>query len=292
MIHVLRYEPQGQRQRFEPREQQRGEREGQDRHIHLHFYLNLTFRASQERSSHPTTIRLTRIFAALVGATLMTIFLFLPADRVSLTWLFNIAQGSLLLGLLLAWTTAFVGGLPLLREAWNSTPRVRILLALPFVPLLILLFPVLLQVIHVGPSLGDIGSWLGSLQDTLFGGRILRLSWLLSGYFILSALMLNSAIRRAAIADQWLRHAFRLSFVVVGAMGLLLLDGLLLSFFLLLVAPITVVLSFLLGLCIAVIVAVHALFSRSSPRESTQARPKDASLSDVDSFQEPRGYRD
>ena len=40
MIHALRSEPQGQRQRFEPREQQRGEQQEQDRHIHLHFHLN------------------------------------------------------------------------------------------------------------------------------------------------------------------------------------------------------------------------------------------------------------
>jgi len=47
MTYASRYEPQGQRQRFEPRGQQRGEQQEQDRHIHLH----LTLRARQERST-------------------------------------------------------------------------------------------------------------------------------------------------------------------------------------------------------------------------------------------------
>jgi hypothetical protein len=58
MIHALRYEPRGQHQRFEPREQQRGKREEQDRHIHLHFHLNLTFRASQGRSTPSNATRI------------------------------------------------------------------------------------------------------------------------------------------------------------------------------------------------------------------------------------------
>lgn len=48
---------------------------------------------------------------------------------------------------------------------------------------------------------------------------------------------------------------------------------------------------FLPAMCAAVIVALRTLFGLFRSRESTQARPKDASPSDVDSSQEPRGYR-
>ncbi len=43
----------------------------------------------------------------------------------------------------------------------------------------------------------------------------------------------------------------------------------------------------LLGMLIALVVIVSALFSRS--RSSAETLPKDAPHSDVDSFQEPRG---
>jgi len=79
MIHALQYEPQGQRQRFEPQEQQRDERGQQDRHIHLHLHLNLTLPARQQRSMHPNAIRLTRIFAALLAATVMALGVFIFA---------------------------------------------------------------------------------------------------------------------------------------------------------------------------------------------------------------------
>ena len=47
MINALRYEPRSHRQRFETREQQRGEQQEQDWHLHLHFHLNLSFRAQK-----------------------------------------------------------------------------------------------------------------------------------------------------------------------------------------------------------------------------------------------------
>ena len=47
MIHALRYEPPGQRQRFEPREQQRSDLEQRQIHLHLslHLYLDHDARA-------------------------------------------------------------------------------------------------------------------------------------------------------------------------------------------------------------------------------------------------------
>ena len=71
MIHALHYEPQGQRQRFEPRGQQE-----QERHIHLHLHLNLTFRAHRAHASHPNAIHLRRIFAALLAVTVMPLGIF------------------------------------------------------------------------------------------------------------------------------------------------------------------------------------------------------------------------
>jgi hypothetical protein len=109
MIHMLRYEPQGQRQRFEPQEQQRGEHGEQDRHIHLHLHLNLTFRASQKRSTHPNAMQITRIFAVLVSATVAYLGLFMFALAVHdgppdpLFTLGNLAWVMLFAGLALSW---------------------------------------------------------------------------------------------------------------------------------------------------------------------------------------------
>jgi hypothetical protein len=75
MINALRYEPQGQRQRFGPREQQSGERQAQDLHIHL----NITFWARQGRSTHPSTMRIARLCAALLAATVMPFLAFIFA---------------------------------------------------------------------------------------------------------------------------------------------------------------------------------------------------------------------
>ena len=48
IIHALRYEPQGQRQRFEPHGEPRGDR--WHKHIHLHLHLHLSFPMRQVRS--------------------------------------------------------------------------------------------------------------------------------------------------------------------------------------------------------------------------------------------------
>ena len=127
MINALRYEPQGQRQRFESREQQ-----VQDTHIHLHVHLHFTFRARQERSTHPAAMRIASICAALVAATIMHLGVYLFALFVHdgplyplLTW-GHLAWAIVFAGLALAWVC---GGFPLLVSAWRaSSHRVRFLL--------------------------------------------------------------------------------------------------------------------------------------------------------------------
>ncbi len=278
MIQALRFEPFGQRQRFEPREQQSSEE--QNRHIHLHFHLHLTLRASQGRSTPHNAMRVTRIFAALVAATAM--FITIPLLRPGAspdTPLLVLAGPAMQLGLLIAWVATWLGGLPLLISAWRSTPRVRFLLAFPFLPILITIF-----LIFVG---------LGSIFDVVLPviGHPMALICLFYGYPLISTLLLTRAIRRATIRNKWLRIANWLSFVVVGGLVLMLLSTLLWSLSLLLTAP--AVLSNwrfwlpVLGMELAVIFATSTLFSWSRSRERAQEHPKDASPSDVDSFLEP-----
>ena len=70
---------------------------------------------------------------------------------------------------------------------------------------------------------------------------------------------------------------------VVSGMVLMLLGGLFLNLSFMLDSPLLL----LPAMCAAVIVAIRTLFGLSRSRENTQARPKDASLYDVDSSQEP-----
>src|SRR6266487_4594650 len=267
MTHALRYEPQGQRQHFEPREQ--------DRHLHLHFHLHLKFRAREWRFSPLSAIRLTRIFAALVGATYLALFLnFAGMDSPNPgTWaLYSIAGQIIYAVLVLTWGAAALGGLPLLVSAWLRTPRLRFLLVFAF--LLLLLIP-------LGPHFP-------------FPPQLRPIVWFFFAFILaplISTSLLVRALRQAAIADRWLRFASRFSFIVVGTIVLLLLAGFLLCLAVLQGAPMTLtspwLLPSLLGMCIAVLVAVSALLGRPRSRESTQARPKDASPSDVDSSGEP-----
>jgi hypothetical protein len=120
MIHALGYEPQDQRQGFEPREQQE-----RDRHIHLQFHLDLTFRARRERCTHPNAFRLRRIFAALLAATVMPLLILplamIPPDGPPPTALENLmllSSGvSVAVGLVLAWC-----GIGLLFWFWRTSP--------------------------------------------------------------------------------------------------------------------------------------------------------------------------
>lgn len=261
MIHALRYEPQGQR--FEPREWPHGEQ--QDKHIYLHVHVHLSFWGRQRRSSPLSAIRMTRIFAALMGASAMAFaFRWLVDDNTAPTpLLYPVAAHIMIAGLLLAWSTMALAGLPLLVSAWRSKPPVLFLLA---VPLLIGLF------------------------QPLFLGLYLP---------VLSGLGFECAMRQAAIADKWLRFASRLSFVAVGGMVLLLFGGVLWCLSLVLVAPGSpqmtypwyVLLPFLLGMGLAISVAVSALFGKSRSRMGAQTRPKDDSPADFDSPAPSSGYR-
>jgi hypothetical protein len=67
MLHAFHYEPQGQRQQFEPREAQENLKQ---RQMHLHFSLDLHLNlgARLRRASRSTIGRVTTIFAAFMGA--------------------------------------------------------------------------------------------------------------------------------------------------------------------------------------------------------------------------------
>lgn len=266
MIHALRSEGPGQR--FEPHEWQ--SREGQDKHIHLHFHVHLSFRAHQGRFSHLSVTRMMRILAALFGATLIAMWFWgVVDDTHPISWLLPITGHLILTSLCFAWGAMVLGGIPLLFSGWRSKPHVRFGLFISLILLILTFFQPLLTV-----PLPVLLSFLG----------------------------FSRAFEKGEIAGTWLRFASRLSFVAVGAMVLALLGGFLWCLSLMLVMPMmhvlgqdryswSVLLPLLLGMCLAVIVAVHALFSRPRLREGTQARPKDTSPSDFDSSQEPHGYR-
>lgn len=179
----------------------------------------------------------------------------------------NIAWISLFAGLALAWCP--VGMLFL--DIWRSKLLGRFGLFL----LLALLLSIPFFLLH--------GLWFGAIVALL--GMLHLFLLLFPLIFLLLAYVSREvrALRQAAPAHT------RLSFVVVSGMVLTLLGGLLLS------------LSSMLGfgspllfppaMCGAVIVAILIFFGLFRSRESTQARPKDASPSDLDSSQEPRGYR-
>ncbi len=292
MTHALRYEPQGQRQHFEPREQ--------DRHLHLHFHLHLKFRAREWRFSPLSAIRLTRIFAALVGATYLALFLnFAGMDSPNPgTWaLYSIAGQIIYAVLVLTWGAAALGGLPLLVSAWLRTPRLRFLLVFAFLLLLLILLSSFL-LLHLFLYFAQLASRYNLLiplgPHFPFHPQLRPIVWFFFAFILaplISTSLLVRALRQAAIADRWLRFASRFSFIVVGTIVLLLLAGFLLCLAVLQGAPMTLtspwLLPSLLGMCIAVLVAVSALLGRPRSRESTQARPKDASPSDVDSSGEP-----
>ncbi len=275
MIHALQYEPQGQRQRFEPQEQQRAERGEQDRHIHLHLHLNLTFRASQQRSTHPNAMRITRIFAALLAATVIPLGVFIFAFSIHdglpdpLLSLGNLPLVLLFADLALAWG---FGCLPLLVSAWRASPHGRFRL---FGPLVLLLSSSLFFLLAFG---------FGAIPPRLM--ELLVMPVLFPLFFVqplITALLLMWVSREAHALRQTASAHRRLSFVVVSGMVLALLGELLWYLFamvgggmlLVVVPPVTFA---------AVIVAIYTLLES---RKSTQARPKDASPSDVDSPGEP-----
>jgi hypothetical protein len=273
MIHALRYEPQGQRQRFEPREQQRGEQ--QDRHLHLHFHLHLTFRASQRRSTHSNAIWFTRIFAALLAATVMPLGVFIFAFGIHdgppdpLLSLGNLPLVLLFAGLALAWG---FGCLPLLVSAWRASPHGRFRL---FGPLVLLLSSSLFFLLALG---------FGAIPPRLM--ELLVMPLLFPLFFVqplITALLLLWVSREARALRQTASASRRLSFVVVIGMVLALLGELLWYLFAMLGGGMlsVVVPPVILA---AVIVAICTLLES---RKSTQARPKEPSASDVDSLGQP-----
>jgi hypothetical protein len=122
------------------------------------------------------------------------------------------------------------------------------------------------------------------------------------GIPLVSTIAIVRAIRRAKLSDKWLRFTTIPSLLVVGGM-LLMISGMLLwagtvLFFLpsvfpqilaLLTLPYNSWLLQFIGMLIALVVMLRALFLRSHAR--AEARPKDASPSEVDSEHLPRGYR-
>lgn len=258
MIQAFHSEPRGQRQRFEPREQQRGEE--QDRHIHLYVHLNLTFRASQGRSTPSNATRIMRIFAALFGGMFL--------DNMSST--LSVLAGIFLVGLALA---RGGGCFPLLVSAWRAIPRDR------FVLLVRLLVPFFLLPLWVMPVLG------GSVV-TFF-----HLFWFLFAVHpLLSAILFAWVSHEGRVLRRTAPARSKRSLVIVSGMVLMLLAGLLLSLFALLNGgPLVSPLLFLPAMCAAVIVALCSLLGFSRLWVKTQARPKDMSPPDMAAARS-RGY--
>lgn len=239
MINALHYEPRDQRQRFES-----GEQQEQDRHIHLHIHLNLTLRARRKRSVDITASRITRIFAALIAATLMPVCLFTQVWWKSMIsqpyiMLSYFAEFATLAGLALSWCA--VG--TLLFATRRSAPYKRFALFL-----LLMLLPI------VAP---------------------LFLSWpwflfLFVYYSLITAFLLMYVSFEARALRQETHRYSRLSFVTVSGMTLALLGGLLYNFSLSLNSPPSVI-SFWPVMLAAILIAIYTLFM---PRKSRKARPK------------------
>jgi hypothetical protein len=280
MINALRYEPRGHRQRFEPREQQRGEQQEQDWHLHLHFHLNLTFRAQKAHSIHPNAMRITRIFSDLLAATVMPFGIFIfnllilsgpihdgPPDPLLSLW--NLAFLILCSGLALAWG---FGCLPLLVSAFRASPSGR----------LSLLGPLVLRLFIGIACLFLLGTRFPLVTMLAFLPFVL----LLVAHPLITALFFMRVSREARALREMTPAHTRLSFVLMSGMGITLLGGLLLNLSLCVELGSWQFAPFLPAMGATVIVAIYTLFQS---RESTQARPKDASPSDADSLRE-RGY--
>ncbi len=273
MIQALRYEPREQQER--------------DRHIHLHLHLNLTFRARQKRSiPTPNAVRITRIFAALVGATVIPLWLLGGSAQESITPTLSVIAGIFLVGLAIAWG---FGCLPLLVSAWRSTPRVGVLLLVLVLIIPLTLFPGLLiiPIMYLGLLIFPIMYHFGILRirppDLLF----LLILLLFYVHPLISAILLACVSREGrALRESAPTHG-KLGFVVVGGMALMLLGGLLLNLFAMSSGPPLQPLLFLPGICGAVIIAVYTLLGLFREWKSTQAGPKDTSNSDIDSPGEP-----
>lgn len=281
MIHALEYEPQGQRQRFEPQEQNE-----QDRHIHLHFHLDLTFRARRERSIHPNAFRLRRIFIALLAATAMPLLILplalIPPDGPPPTALENMtllsSAMSVTVGLAVAWcsiglllwvwrTSAFGPLGQGLAPAIRSNARESMGLALLLIPIVV---GCCLFFIH-----GFVPSYLL---------MIVAVPYLLMFITnpLITALLLLWMCREARTLHRHTSTHNKLVFVVVWGMVLMLLGGMLFNIQAMLGGGISPPM-YLLPICIAMIVAIRALFGLFRSDDNRQAYPKDASPFDTGS---------
>jgi len=270
MIPALPYEPQGQHQRFEPREQRS---DGWHKHIHLHLHVHLNLGMRWRHASHSPVARMTTIFAAFMGALSMALTLYLQQGSRTIPMqapLFNLAGNLIFSGAIFALVTILLGGIPLMISAWRSTPRSRFFLLVPLLTLgLATLYLMLIPLVQQMTAYN-----LNNLGPT-FNNVLLALPFY--GVPILSTIGLNRAMRRATLPDEWLHFADSLSFLVVLGMLLMLTGVLLWGFALALFAPgwFAVLLPLLtfpwnswllicLGMLIAVMVAVFALFSQAT----------------------------
>jgi hypothetical protein len=264
MIHRLRYEPQGQHQRFEPREQWQQEAGSRQIHLHVHLQLNLSQRL--HRFSQTTIARLTTLFAAFIGALSMALTLY-GQVRVRLidmqAPLFNWAGNLILGGVLLGLGAVLLGGLLLVISAWRSTPRSRFLFLVPFL------------VVGLVFTFFELGVRIPYLAQLIVG---------LYGIPFICTLALIRALRQAKIADSRLRFANRVSPLLVLGMLLMLVGVLLWGFALALFAsgwfftllplltfPWNSWLLIALGMLMAFLIAVFAFFS--SQRANSHAAP-------------------
>lgn len=346
MINALRYDGPGQR--FEPRKRQSGELRQRhiDLHLNLHIRLSLGARRfHMRRLWKPTAARVTTIFAAFMGALSMVLSFFIMSNGGGFHFMgphIDLANNIMLIGALLGSGAILLGGLPLVIQAWRSTPRSRLLLSVPllialgllaFVPGMSLFgivnMPLLLAELLLLAALWrptwrkrslflllalfvltmPLGLMLPyGIGRTIwiwwFGGNtgIAILTFLFYGIPLVSTIAIVRAIRRAKLSDRGLRFTTIPSLLVVGGM-LLMIAGMLIwagtvLFFLpsifsqilgLLTLPYNSWLLQFIGMLIALIVALFAIFRRPRGRGNAQPHAHDNSLSDV-ALPRERGY--
>ena len=187
MINALRYEPQSQRQRFEPQIQQHRDHDEQGRHIHLHLnvhiHLNLGARRTRvRRLLQPTAARVTAIFAAFIGALSMALSFFLMSNFGAFHFIgphIDLADTIMLIGALLGSGAILLGGLPLVIQTWRSTPRSRLLLSAPLL--------IILGILALTPLFGLVNVPL-LLAELLLLAALWRPAWRKRSLFVLLSL--------------------------------------------------------------------------------------------------------
>lgn len=226
-----------------------------------------------------------RLLLLAPALAILTPFIFLP-----IAYMFGFINMPLLLAELLV-----------VAAIWRPTWRKRVFYAL--LSLFLLTMPLVWLFFHnlrEGFLYFNVGRWLNVNGDTVF-------AFLLYAVPLVVTIAIVRAIRRARPSDQWLRllRFTRIPSLLVVVSIFLMLAGLLMwggtvLYFLpgvfpqllaLLALPFHSWLLEILGMLIALVVALVALFSDVRSRERAHARPKDASPVDVDPPEEPRDYR-